>query len=77
MSTGAAFALGAVDRVEIHHDEANRASGGIPAVLGFRCVGTFPRAPAGAPAETGREVRWRMHASEFQASAAAALLVSG
>ncbi len=77
MLTGAAFALPGVDRVEIHHDEANGASGGIPRALGFGLVGTFPRAPAGAPAETGREVRWRMHASEFKASAAAALLKAG
>lgn len=74
MLTSAAFALPAVDRVEIHHDEANSASGGVPAALGFRCVGTFPRAPAGAPAETGRELRWRMRAPEFEKSAAAALL---
>lgn len=77
MLTGAAFALPTVDRVEIHHDEANGASGGVPAALGFRRVGTFPRAPAGAPAETGREVRWRMRAQEFAQSPAAALLRSG
>jgi ribosomal-protein-serine acetyltransferase len=71
--TGAAFALPEVQRVEIHHDEANTASGGVPAALGFTCVGTFPRAPAGAPGETGREVRWRMQAPEYPASPAAAL----
>ncbi len=71
--TATAFALPALERVEIHHDEANVASGGVPAALGFTRVGTFPRAPAGAPGETGREVRWRMQAADFPASAAAAL----
>jgi RimJ/RimL family protein N-acetyltransferase len=74
MLTAAAFAVPAIDRVEIHHDEANGASGGVPAALGFKSVGTFPRAPAGAPGETGREVRWRMRAPEFSESPAAALL---
>ncbi len=73
MLTAAAFGLPEIERVEIHHDEANAASGGVPAVLGFRRVGTFPQAPAGAPGETGREVRWRMQAPEFPESTAAAL----
>jgi RimJ/RimL family protein N-acetyltransferase len=74
MLTAAAFALPSVDHIEIRHDEANSASGGVPAALGFTRVGTFPHALAGAPGETGREVRWRMRASEFPESAAAALL---
>ena len=69
----AAFALPGIDRVEIHHDEANAASGGVPRLLGFTRVGTFPRSPAGAPGETGREVRWRMEAGDFPGSEAAAI----
>jgi len=60
----AAFELPGIERVEIHHDEANAASAGVPPLLGFRRVGVFPRALAGAPAETGREVRWRIEAGE-------------
>jgi len=69
----AAFALPGVERLEIHHDEANLASSRVPAALGFRRVGVFPRAAAAAPGETGRDVRWRMRADEFPASAAAAM----
>ncbi len=62
--TAAAFALGSVDHVEIHHDEANVASAGIPSRLGFRCLGTFPTEVT-APAEVGREVRWRLDKDEL------------
>lgn len=54
----AALALDGIDRVEIHHDAANRASARVPAKLGFRRVGEATRAPA-APAETGVNVVWR------------------
>ena len=73
----AAFGLPGVGRVEIHHDEANSASAGVPAALGFSRVGVFPQIPAGASAETGREVRWRMQEAEFPASAAAAIAREG
>ncbi len=69
----AAFRLTAVDHVEIHHDEANLASGAVPVRLGFRKLGVFPEMPK-APAETGREVRWRMEAGEFAGSGAGVLL---
>ena len=71
--TQAAFGMRAIERVEIHHDEANVASGGVPAALGFKRVGTFPRTPAGAPAETGRDVRWRLARGEFPDSPAAGI----
>lgn len=71
--TGAALRLGAVTHVEIHHDEANRASGAIPERLGFQRLGVWDQQPQ-APAETGREVRWRMRAEELRGSPAATLL---
>jgi RimJ/RimL family protein N-acetyltransferase len=66
MLVTAAFRLRGVDHVEIRHDAANEASAGIPALLGFRRLGTFPVKPRGAPAETGAEARWRLDASEFR-----------
>jgi ribosomal-protein-serine acetyltransferase len=66
--TEAALALSWVTHVEIHHDEANTASGAIPSRLGFRIVGTYSQEPA-APAEKGREVRWRLDADELPTSA--------
>jgi RimJ/RimL family protein N-acetyltransferase len=69
------LALGTVDRVEIRHDEANLASGAIPARLGFSNLGTFP-AVSSAPADVGRDVRWRLDAAGFAASTAGALLES-
>lgn len=48
-----------IDRVEIHHDKANAASGGVPRRLGFRRIGERERAPQ-APAETGIEVVWAL-----------------
>ncbi len=54
-----AFADPAIDRVEVHHDRANHASGGVPAKLGFELVGDTPRAPQ-APAEEGVERVWRL-----------------
>lgn len=46
-----------VDRVEIHHDRANVASGGVPRRLGYQRIGERERGPQ-APAETGTEVVW-------------------
>ena len=71
--TEAALALRAITHVEVHHDEANVASGAVPARLGFSRLGVWP-APAQAPADSGREVRWRMDARDFPASEASALL---
>ncbi len=71
--TRTALALADVDHVEIHHDEANVASGRVPARLGFRNLGTRP-ARAQAPGDVGREVRWRLDMADFPASGASALL---
>jgi ribosomal-protein-serine acetyltransferase len=65
--------LSSVDHVEIHHDEANIASGAIPARLGFQNLGTFP-AERQAPGDVGRDVRWRLNASQFARSQARSLL---
>jgi RimJ/RimL family protein N-acetyltransferase len=69
------LALSTVDRVEIHHDEANKVSGAIPARLGFSKLGTFP-CEARAPGEVGREVRWRLDAAQLAAGPARALLAN-
>jgi RimJ/RimL family protein N-acetyltransferase len=68
-----AFGLSTVDRVEIHHDEANLASGAIPARLGFSKLGTFPHQPV-APGELGHDIRWRLDAEQFAVGPARALL---
>ena len=69
----AAFGLAHVTHLEIHHDEANRASGAVAAGLGFRPLGVWPHARQ-ALADSGREMRWRMDAGEFAGSPAAAVL---
>jgi ribosomal-protein-serine acetyltransferase len=57
---GEAFALPGIQVVEIHHDEANKASGGVPRRLGFTEIERRPalEGPA-APGELGVEVVWR------------------
>lgn len=57
--TEAALALPDITHVEIHHDRANRASGGVPRKLGFALVEEVPR-EAAAPADTGIDCRWRI-----------------
>lgn len=57
--TDAAFARADIERVEIHHDRANVASGGIPRKLGFRLVGEAHDG-AGAAAESGVSCEWRV-----------------
>ena len=61
-----AFSDGAIDRVEIHHDRANPASGRVPEKLGFTCVGESRRASE-APGEEGVEVVWRLTCGEWAA----------
>ena len=57
---GQAFALPGIDRVEIVHDQANAASGGIPRRLGFTEIQRRTRAHGTlAPGEVGIEVVWR------------------
>jgi RimJ/RimL family protein N-acetyltransferase len=56
-----AFALPDIERVEIVHDQANIASGGIPRRLGFTEIQrrTRPQGPVAA-GEVGIEVVWRL-----------------
>jgi len=61
-----AFAEPDVDRVEIHHDRANVASGGVPPKLGFELVGDTRRAPQ-APSEEGVERVWRLSREAWEA----------
>jgi ribosomal-protein-serine acetyltransferase len=51
-----------IDRIEIHHDEANTASGAVARRLGFSEVerARMPDGPA-APGEAGVRVTWRLH----------------
>ena len=56
-----AFALPDIDRVEIVHDQANTASGGVPRRLGFTEIQRRPRVHgAVASGEVGIEVVWRL-----------------
>jgi RimJ/RimL family protein N-acetyltransferase len=57
--TVTAFALPGIERVEIHHDQANVASRRIPEKLGFTLVAEVVDPPA-APAEIGIECQWRL-----------------
>ncbi|MFJ8039483.1 GNAT family N-acetyltransferase [Kitasatospora sp. NPDC096147] len=54
-----AFRLPEVAYVEIVHDDANRASGAVPARLGFTDLGTVPSEKL-APADTGADRHWRL-----------------
>jgi ribosomal-protein-serine acetyltransferase len=65
-----AFADPGIDRVEIHHDRANVASGGVPPKLGFELVGDTPRTPE-APSEEGVERVWRLSREAWTARRAA------
>jgi catalase-peroxidase len=71
--TEAALALPAITHVEIHHDQANAASGAVPRRLGFQNIGTVARAPQ-APGDTGVDVRWRMGDDRFATSPGRQLL---
>jgi len=57
----AAFGLPGIGQVEIVHDAANVASGGVPPKLGFTQIARRPH-PDGpqAPAESGTDVVWRL-----------------
>jgi RimJ/RimL family protein N-acetyltransferase len=55
------FELAEIDRIEIHHDAANHASGAVPRRLGFTEVERLqaPDGPA-TPGEVGINVVWRI-----------------
>lgn len=57
--TDAALALPDVDHVEIHHDEANAASGRVPAKLGYALVGR-DEVERLNPGEVGVSLVWRI-----------------
>ncbi|MEV5594563.1 GNAT family N-acetyltransferase [Streptomyces sp. NPDC052496] len=61
------FRLTGTDRIEIHHDAANPASGAVARRLGFTEVERVP-APEGpaAPGEVGIHVIWRMTAERWR-----------
>jgi RimJ/RimL family protein N-acetyltransferase len=62
--TDAAFTVAGVERVEIHHDRANRRSAAVPARLGFTFEGERPDAEM-APAEVGMDWTWTMARPEW------------
>jgi ribosomal-protein-serine acetyltransferase len=64
--TDAAFARPGIDRVEIHHDRANRASAGIPRRLGYRLVAESPDR-VDAPGEVGVDCAWAIAREEWHA----------
>ncbi|MET9401019.1 GNAT family N-acetyltransferase [Kitasatospora sp. NPDC002965] len=66
---GQAFRLPGVDYVEIVHDLANRASGAVPARLGFTADVRRP-AERLAPAESGEEQVWRLTRGQAEERAA-------
>ncbi|MFI9257025.1 GNAT family N-acetyltransferase [Streptomyces sioyaensis] len=68
---GQGFQLVGIDRIEIHHDAANPASGAVARRLGFAEVERrqAPEGPA-APGGVGIEVIWRMTAVQWKARTA-------
>jgi RimJ/RimL family protein N-acetyltransferase len=55
--TAAGLALPGIERIEIHCDVANAASGAVPRRLGYAMAGIID-VPVRAPAETGRHAVW-------------------
>jgi len=67
--TDAALALPGIDRVEIVHDEANIASGGVPRRLGFTEVGKRKSAAGrNAPGESGTTIVWQLTSQDRPAA---------
>lgn len=63
--TRSALALGGVERVEIHCDEANTRSAAIPSRLGFR-LDRIDRRPPETPGETDRHMIWALGTTDFE-----------
>jgi len=57
--TTAAFTVPTIERVEIHHDKANEASGGIPRRLGYTRMDET-KIPVTSPGEVGVDCRWQV-----------------
>jgi ribosomal-protein-serine acetyltransferase len=62
--TDMAFTMPGVTHTEIHHDVANKASGRVPAKLGYTHVQDVSR-PIEAPGETGTQSIWRVARSRW------------
>ena len=60
-----AFADPAVEFVAIHHDVENHASGAVARRAGFTVVDEVAREPV-APADTGRDRRWRLARADWR-----------
>jgi ribosomal-protein-serine acetyltransferase len=67
--TTAALGVPGVTFVEIHHDKANVASGGIPRRLGYEFIGETASAIR-SPSEVGIACCWRMEADDWPVAAA-------
>ena len=62
--TTAAFTVAGTDRVEIHHDKANGASGEVPRRLGFAFAEESPNSVL-APGEIGIDCRWVIERNQW------------
>jgi RimJ/RimL family protein N-acetyltransferase len=69
MLVALAFSFPEVELVEIHCDQANHASQGVPRKLGFTLVGQQTK-PIEAPNETGIQDVWRTTRSDWLAQGA-------
>ena len=65
--TSAAFTIPEIEEVQIHCDEANVASAGVPRRLGFRLLRTI-EATVDAPGEIGREMVWSVTDAQWRGS---------
>lgn len=62
--TDVAFKLEGIERVEIHHDKENVASGGVPRALGYTFVENVA-VEASAPSESGVNSVWAVSRAEW------------
>ena len=69
--TERAFTIRGIDHVEIHHDKANVASGGVPRRLGFTLVDEVANSVL-APGEIGIDCRWVVERDQWPTKEAAA-----
>ena len=67
VATDLAFTVPGIEAVAILHDVENVASRGVPARLGFTCVGEEASTRPLAPADTGRDVVWRLERTTWLA----------
>jgi RimJ/RimL family protein N-acetyltransferase len=65
--TGLAFTVDGIERVEIHHDQANDASRAVPAKLGYELVEEEPDERS-APGEVGIDCVWVMTRERWPAA---------